>query len=149
MSLIRTNHGESQGTPGSYLDDDKPMVTLGIASFFTLLVSAAVLLAGYVLPALFLTIIAFAFFVVAFASAPLFARLRINWPTRAAVLGATLGWALSAPLGALINSANNVIDGMEDPFEFLPVTWLWALIPLAVVLVVSGIRQGIVVRDRR
>ena len=46
MSFTRTNHGESQGTPGSHLDDGKPMVTLGIASFFTLLVSAALSIGG-------------------------------------------------------------------------------------------------------
>lgn len=149
MSLARASHGEPDEAFCSHLDDEKPMITLGLASFFTLLVSAGMMLAGYVVYAIFLTVTTVIVFIVAFASAPLFARLRIGWSRRAAVLGAILGWALSAPLGALINSANNVIAGVEDPFEFLPVTWLWALIPLVVVLVVSGMRHGIVVRDRR
>lgn len=149
MSFARANHGESDEGFWSPVDDEKPMVTLGLASFFTLLVSAGMMLAGFVVHAIFFTVTTLMVFVVAFATAPLFARLRIGWPIRAAVLGATLGWAFSAPLGALINSANNVIEGMEAPFEFVPLTWLWALIPMVVVLVVSGIRHGIVVRDRR
>ncbi|MHA7303763.1 hypothetical protein ACX80E_00705 [Arthrobacter sp. TMN-49] len=128
--------------------NDKSMVTLGLAAGFTLLVSAGMMLAGFVVDAMFLTTIVFTVFVVAFVSAPLFARLRISWPARPAVLGAVLGWALSAPLGALFNSAANVIWELDEPFEVLPATWLWALIPLVVVLVVSGIRQRIIIRDR-
>jgi 4-amino-4-deoxy-L-arabinose transferase-like glycosyltransferase len=124
------------------------MVTLGFAAGFTLLVSAVMMVAGFVLSSMFLATTAVIVFVVAFASAPLFARLRFHWSTRAAVLGAALGWVLSAPLGALVNTALNAMSGFPDPFDFVPLTWVCALIPLIVVLIVAGVRAGIISRNR-
>jgi hypothetical protein len=149
MSLTRANNGESVWKSSARVDDDRPLVTLGMAAGLTLLIPAAILLAGYAVYALFLTVIVFTFFLVAFVSAPLFARLRIIWPTRAAVLGALLAWAVSGPLGALVNGASSAIWGLEEPLEILPVTWLWALVPLVVVLVEAGVRQGFANHDRR
>lgn len=131
------------GPYGSRTDDDKPVVTLGLATGATLLAVAVVMLAGGIFSALIIVSAAFVSFVVAFASAPLFARLPMRWPTRAAVLGAILGWALSAPLVALLDAASNAMDGDENPYEFLPGVWLYALVPLVVTLVVTGVRQRI------
>ncbi|NKG19125.1 hypothetical protein [Paeniglutamicibacter terrestris] len=70
---------------------DRPTVTLGLSTGFTLLVSAGMLFARYVVHAMFFTITSFNVFVVAFLSAPLFAHVQISWPTRAAVLGTMIG----------------------------------------------------------
>lgn len=149
MSLIQASNGNSVRKFNARVDNDRPLVTLGMAACFTLLICAAILLAGYVAYALFLTVIVFTFFLVAFISAPLFGRLRIIWPTRAAVLGALLAWTISGPLGALANTAGSALWGPAEPLEVLPVTWLWALVPLIVVLVVAGVRHGHAHHDRR
>lgn len=129
--------------------DDKAMVTLGLSVFLTLLSTAGIMLSGAVVHALFVVYASIPVFVIAFATAPLFARLPLKeWSTRGAVLAALLGWALSAPIAALIYMPINAISDLEDPFEFLPGTWLWALVPLAASLVVAGIRQYRFGQDR-
>lgn len=143
---------DSQGCPrtpsGPWPNEDQHLLTLGLAAGLTLLTAGGMILTGFVVQALFMTITACVLFVVAFATAPLFGRLRLAWPSHAAVLGATLGWALSAPLGALVNSATNAMNGVTDPYEFLPMTWAWALIPWMHVVLVTGIRQVLKARYR-
>lgn len=131
------------------MEDDRAMVTLGMGVFLTLLIVAGAMLSGAIVQALMVVYSAIPVFLVAFATAPLLARLPLReWSTRAAVLGSLLGWALSAPIAALINMPVNAMYEVENPFEFLPGTWLWALVPLAAALVIAGIRQYRIWHDR-
>lgn len=131
------------------VEDDKAMVTLGLSVFLSLLITAGIMFSGAVFHALFMVYASIPVFVVAFVTAPLLARLPLrNWSTRGAALGALLGWMLSAPIAALLYMPVNAMYELEDPFEFLPGTWLWALVPLAASLVVAGIRQYRFGQDR-
>jgi hypothetical protein len=67
----------------------------------------------------------------------------------ASVMGAILGWAFLAPIWALLNMAANALASVEDPEVFMPETWLWALVPLAAVLIVAGLRQRAIGRNPR
>ncbi|RAX50506.1 hypothetical protein DQ353_02810 [Arthrobacter sp. AQ5-05] len=149
MALAGEKAAYPMGTRGPRIRDDSYMVTLGLGVWLTLLISAGMLLAGFVLHTIWVTCISVPFFVVAFASARLFARLHWNCATRAPVMGAILGWAFLAPIWALATMAANAVAGVEDPEVFMPETWLWALVPLGAVLVVAGIRQRTNGRDFR
>lgn len=146
-----SNTSSNKGDPlKTYTEppNDRPMVTIGMGLALTLLVVAVMMFAGATLSALGVVNAAIYVFVVAFASAPLFARLRMTWSVRAAVLGSILGWGLSAPLEALITMATNTADSGGDAFEILAPTWLYALVPLISALVVGAIRQVIMRRAR-
>ncbi|OIH83494.1 hypothetical protein BLJ79_15635 [Arthrobacter sp. UCD-GKA] len=149
MTLASENAVYPMGDRSPRIRDDSYMVTLGLGIWLTLLISAGMLLAGFVLHAMWVVCISIPFFVVAFASAPLFARLHWSCSTRASVMGAILGWAFLAPIWALVNMAANALAEVEDPDVFMPETWLWALVPLALVLIVAGIRQRATGRDLR
>ncbi len=136
-------------TPLLSVSSGNPTGTLGVSVFLTLLVIAVVMFTGFVFIALYIAIVSFAFYVVAFASAPLFTRLFKHRTGAAAVLGALLGWAFSAPLGAVTNTVSNYVYGIQEPYEFVPATWLWAFIPFVVVLPVAGTRKIIAVRANR
>jgi hypothetical protein len=126
-----------------------PTGTLGVSVFLTLLVIAAVMFTGFIFIALYIAMVSFTFFIVAFASAALFARWLKRRTGTVAVLGALLGWALSAPLGAATNTVINYVYEIQEPYEFVPATWLWAFIPLAVVLAVAAARKIMAVRANR
>ena len=134
---------------GLPVEDDKAMATLGLSVFLTLLITAGIMFSGAVFHALFVVYASIPVFLIAFATAPLLARLPLkNWSTRGAVLGVLLGWALSAPISVLITMPVNAMNEVENLFELLPGTWLWALVPLAASLVVAGIRQYRFGQDR-
>lgn len=126
------------------VESDRPMITLGLGLGLTFLIAAVLALTGGIFWTFGIISSALPLFAVAFASAPLFNRLRIRWSVRASVLGAALGWAFSAPLSALISTAINSADNGNSPFEFVPETWLWALVPLSAVLVLAWIRQRVI-----
>lgn len=121
-------------------DDDHPLVTLGLAWFALVLVAAMVLLAGNVLTALAVLDGSIPVFVVALATAPLFARLPLARPMRGAVMGAAAGWLLAAPLDALMRTGMSALEGVADADGFFPGTWLWALPSLLVALMVAALR---------
>lgn len=131
-----------QRRPGQHhLGADNAIVTLGLALFALVLLTAVVLLAGNVLSALAMLDASLIVFLVAFATAPLFTRLPVAWPTRGSVLGMAAGWLLAAPLDAMIRGGLHALEGSADPDGFFPRTWLWALPSLVIVLVVAAVRE--------
>lgn len=120
---------------------DLPLVSLGLAWCAVVLLAAGVLLAGHVLTAMAILDASLPVFVVAGVSAPLFARLPLAWPTRAAALGLAAGWLMAAPLDALVRAGMHALDGTADPDGFFPGTWLWALPSLLVALLVASLRD--------
>lgn len=119
------------------------MVTLGWSAFLVLLFAACALVFGYVVQGIFLVITSLPFFAVAFATTPLLTRVSAIGASRAAVASSVIGWALSAPLGALVNGVMAVSEGLDWSVEFLPITWVWALVPLVITLAVSGVHHAV------
>lgn len=148
MSLTRSGKDNPVETYAAPPKNDRPMVTLGLAVAATLLVVAVIMFSGAVLDAAGVVNAAIYVFVVAFATAPLFARLQVKWATQAAVLGSIFGWALSAPLEGIIAMVTNTQDNGADPFTVLPTTWLFALVPLLSALGVAMTKEIIVRRER-
>lgn len=148
MSLTSSGKGNPVEAHTAPAKKDRPMVTLGLSLAVTLLVVAVMMFAGAVLNAAGVVNAAVYVFVVAFATAPLFARILVKWPVPAAALGSLLGWVLSAPLEGAIATLTNTQDSGADPFAVLPATWSFALVPLAAVLGVTMIREIMMRRER-
>lgn len=126
----------------------RSMVTLGWSAFLVLLCAACALVFGYVVHGIFLVITSLPFFAVAFATTPLLTHVPAIGASRAAIVGSVLGWALSAPLGALVDGVTAASEGLGWSIAFHPITWVWALVPLAITFAVSWIHHAMKARHR-